>query len=175
MVPESGNEEEASVKGLWKKGRGKLGLLQPLYGSWVAETNSELGPLRCTRLFQPILGGKFIELRARWEFSKPNPERREGSEGSKLTGKAYEEIALFGVGTEGRVAFWSFTSDGKRSDGAVADVTDLHSEAIGFEARMPAGLARQAYWPVEPGFVWVVESRNAKGWRRFVEHTYRPA
>jgi len=57
----------------------------------------------------------------------------------------------------------------------VADVTDLHPEAVGFEAQMPAGLARMAYWPEEDGgFVWVVESKNAKGWRRFVEHRYRP-
>jgi len=57
--------------------------------------------------------------------------------------------------------------------GSVA--TDLHAEAIGFEAQMPAGRPRQAYWPVAGGFCWVVESRNAQGWRRFVEHAYRPA
>jgi hypothetical protein len=33
-----------------------------------------------------------------------------------------------------------------------------------------------AYWPDEDGgFVWVVESKNAKGWSRFVEHRYRAA
>jgi hypothetical protein len=47
--------------------------------------------------------------------------------------------------------------------------------ASGFEARMPAGLARFAYWPEEGGFVWVVESRNAKGWSRLVEHHHRLA
>src|SRR5262249_19516510 len=72
--------------------------------------------------------------------------------------------------------FWSFTSDGKRSQGTVADVTDVHAEAIGFEAEMPAGLARMVYWPDDDGgFFWVVESKNKKGWRRFVEHNYKPA
>jgi hypothetical protein len=88
----------------------------------------------------------------------------------------YEETALFGAGDGGQVAFWSFTSDGKRSQGAVADVTDLHTEAVGFEAKMPAGLARMAYWPDgEDGFFFVVESKTAKGWRRFLHHHYRPA
>jgi hypothetical protein len=88
----------------------------------------------------------------------------------------YEEVAIYGVGDVGQVGFWSFTSDGKRSQGTVADVTDLHDEAIGFEAQMPAGLARMAYWPDgEGGFFWVVESKNAKGWRRFTQHHYRRA
>lgn len=146
----------------WKKGRGKLGFLQPLLGCWTAESNSEMGPVRCTRSFEPVLGGAYVELDARWEFGGG--------------GKVYEERALIGSGDDGKVCFWSFTSDGKRSQGTVADVTDLHPEAIGFEARMPAGLARMAYWPDEDGgFVWVVESKNAKGWRRFVEHRYRAA
>jgi hypothetical protein len=76
----------------------------------------------------------------------------------------------------GKLGLWSFTSDGKRSTGLVADVTDLHEEAVGFEAQMPAGLARMAYWPEEGGgSSWVVESKNAKGWKRFVHHHYRPA
>ena len=42
------------------------------------------------------------------------------------------------------------------------------------EADMPAGRARMAYWPEEGGgFHWVVESRTKKGWRRFVDHSYR--
>jgi hypothetical protein len=169
-------EEEVEVARMWKKGRGKLGLFQPLLGRWVAEANSEMGPVRCTRSFEPVLEGIYIELRARWEFGRlaARPDCND-ARGSSLAGKVYEEIALFGAGADGQVAFWSFTSDGKRSEGIVADVTDLHAEAIGFEAQMPAGRARQAYWPVEGGFLWVVESRNAQGWRRFVEHTYGPA
>ena len=154
----------------WKKGRGKLGFLQPLLGSWRADAESPMGPLRCTRTFEAVLGGSYIQLTARWEFGAT----AKGTEESG-GGKGYQEITLIGAGDEGKVCFWSFTSDGKRSQGTVADVTDLHDEAIGFEAQMPAGLARMAYWPEEGGFVWVVESKTAKGWRRFVEHHYRPA
>ncbi len=123
-----------------------------------------MGPVRCARQFEAVLGGHYLLLTARWEF------------GPKDTGQVYEERALIGVGDGGRVCFWSFTSDGKRSQGAVADVTDLHPEAVGFEADMPAGHARMAYWPAaDGGFHWVVESRTKKGWRRFTEHHYRTA
>jgi hypothetical protein len=152
----------------WKKGRGKLGFLQPLLGSWTATAEADvMGPVRCTRTFAAVLGGAYVRLEARWEL------------GGGAKAKVYEEEALIGagnVGDGGKVAFWSFTSDGKRSQGTVADVTDLHPEAIGFEAHMPAGLARMAYWPDEGGgFVFVVESKNAKGWKRFVEHHYAAA
>jgi hypothetical protein len=148
---------------LWKKGRGKLGPLAPLIGTWAAEAQSEMGAVRCRRTLQPVLGGKYLQLEVRWEF---------GPSGS---GRAYEELAIIGAGEEGAVTFWSFTSDGKRSQGILADVTDLHPEAVGFEAEMPAGLARMAYWPSEDGgFHWVVESKTKKGWNRFVEHRYNP-
>lgn len=168
---------------VWKKGRGKLGFVQPLLGSWVADADSPMGPLRCTRVFEPVLGGSFVQLTACWRFGAAAAKRARGRAGGEecadvQVGKSrdYQEIALIGAGDEGRVDFWSFTSDGKRSHGSVADVTDLHAEAIGFEAQMPAGLARMAYWPDgKDGFVWVVESKSAKGWRRFVEHHYRPA
>jgi hypothetical protein len=148
----------------WKKGRGKLGAFAPLYGSWVAEAQSEMGPVRCQRKLEPILGGSYLRLEARWEI------------GSGAGKREYEELALIGVGDEGVVCFWSFTSDGKRSVGRLADVSDIHPEAIGFEAQMPAGLARMAYWPAEEGgFYWAVESRTKAGWKRFVEHHYREA
>lgn len=147
---------------IWKKGTGELGFLQPLLGRWTAEGKSaELSSFRCARSFEPVLGGAYVRLDTHWEFGG---------------GQVYEEEALIGSGDDGKVGFWSFTSDGKRAQGTVADVTDLHPEAVGFEARMPAGLARFAYWPDEDGgFVFVVESRNAKGWSRFVEHHYRAA
>ncbi len=148
----------------WKKGRGKLGPLAPLLGTWVAEATSPMGPLRCRRVIQPILGGHYLRLQARWEL---------GAAGS---GKVYEEEAVIGAGDGGEVCFWSFTSDGKRSQGVMADVTDLHPEAVGFEAETPAGRARMAYWPEEGGgFRWVVESKTTKGWNRFTEHRYREA
>lgn len=158
---------------VWKKGRGKLGFLQPLIGSWVADADSPMGSLCCTRVFEPVLGGSYVQLTARWKFSGAAAKRAKSSPGAN---GGYQELALIGAGDEGKVDFWSFTSDGKRSHGTVADVTDLHAEAIGFEAQMPAGFARMGYWPDgKDGFVWVVESKTAKGWRRFVEHHYRPA
>jgi len=153
----------------WKKGRGKLGFLQLLLGSWKAQAETPMGPVQCTHEFTEVLGGNYVELRAKWTF-EASP---------KYAGKTYEERALLGVGKDGAVTFWSFTSDGKNSSGVVADVTDLHPSAIGFEAQMDAGLARMAYWPDDEadgdGFRWVVESKTKKGWRRFTEHRYRRA
>jgi len=117
------------AKGLsWKKGRGKLGVLSPLLGTWQAKADTPMGPVNCTRAFSSILGGKYIQLNASW----------------KLPQGTYEELAIFGASENGEIAFWSFTSDGKRSDGLIADVTDIHPQAIGFHAQMPAGLARMA-------------------------------
>ena len=149
--------KKAAKKGLWKKGRGKLGVLEPLLGSWTARSDSPMGPVTCTRTLTRTLGDAYLELRAEWKFAK-------GS---------YLETALIGVRADGRVGFWSFTSDGKHSEGVLADVTDVHPEAVGFVAAMPAGRARMVYWPEEAGgFRWAVESRNKKGWRRFTEHHY---
>ncbi len=161
----------------WKKGRGKLGALTPLLGRWSAATESPMGPLRCTRAFEAVLGGAYVRLDARWQFGAAPPGAPgEPPGGPAKSGRGYEEIAFFGAGEGGGIGFWSFTSDGKRSQGASADVTDLHPEAVGFEAQMPAGLARMAYAPDgEGGFVFVVESKNKKGWKRFVEHHYRAA
>jgi hypothetical protein len=148
---------------LWKKGRGRLGAFAPLFGTWVTEAESVMEPVRCVRTLLPILDGSYVQLTAQWEY------------GTGEAGRKYEELALIGAGDDGVVSFWSFTSDGKRSVGRLADVSDIHLEAVGFEAQMPAGLARQAYWPAEDGgFFWVVESRTKKGWNRFVEHHYRP-
>lgn len=109
----------------WKQGRGKLGAFAPLHGSWVAEATSEMGPVRCHRKLEPMLGATLLRLDVRWEI---------GAGGSS---RLYEELAIIGVGDDGLVGFWSFTSDGKRSQGRLADVTDIHPEAIGFEAEMP--------------------------------------
>lgn len=140
----------------WKKGRGKLGPLAPLMGNWQASAASPMGPVRCTREFTTVLGGKYMQLKVAWHFAKG----------------AYEEIALFGV-DDGVLTCSSFTSDGKRSTGTLSAAPDIHKDAICFEARMPAGLARQIYWPNEKGgFNWAVESKNKKGWNRFVVHHY---
>ena len=144
----------------WKKGRGKLGLFDPLLGSWRAMADSPMGEVVCIRTFTKVLEGAYIQLRAKWEFE-------EGS---------YEEISLIGIDSDGEIHFWSFTSDKKQSQGHLADVTDIHEKAIGFEAEMPAGLARMVYWPDDKeGFHWVVESKTQKGWNRFTEHHYKKA
>ncbi len=142
---------------IWKKGRGKLGLLSPILGSWKAETESPMGKLICTRVLEPILSGNYIQLTVNWDFSE----------------KKYQEHAIIGM-EEGKISFWSFTSDGKKSKGSISDGTDIHPEAICFEAQMPAGLARMIYWPnPEGGFNWAVESKNTKGWNRFTQHHYK--
>ncbi len=147
------------MKPIWKKGRGKLGLLDPLIGDWVAEADTPMGRLKCTRTFAKIGGeGNWVNLIADWDFG----------------GKHYIEHAIYGVGDGGNVVFWSFTSDGKRSEGVLTDGTDVHSEAIAFEAQMPAGLARMVYWPGEEGSLnWAVESKTKKGWNRFTTHNYQ--
>jgi len=144
----------------WKKGRGKIGPFQPLLGAWQAEADSEMGTVKVRREFSKVLDGKYLQLEAHWEYP----------------GGSYQEIALFGVNKEKQVCFWSFTSDGKQSEGWLADVTDVHPQAVGFEAQMDAGLARNMYWPDgDGGFYWAVESHTKKGWNRFVEHHYLPA
>ena len=146
-------------KPLWKKGRGKLGVLQPLIGSWKAQADSPMGKFACTRVFESILSDNYIRLTATWDFGK----------------KKYIEQAIIGI-KDGAVSFWSFTNDGKNSFGQLADGTDVHPEAICFEAQMPAGLARMIYWPAEEGgFKWAVESKTKKGWNRFTEHHYHAA
>ena len=145
-------------KNIWKKGRGKLGVLEPLIGDWVAETDSPMGRLRCTRTFSKMHGEKWISLDAVWEFGG---------------GKRYVEHAIYGADAGGTVKFWSFTSDGKRSEGELVEAPDIHSQAISFEAEMPAGTARMTYWPNDDGTVnWAVESKTKKGWNRFTHHVY---
>lgn len=147
----------STQKNNWKKGRGKLGVLSPLIGSWATEAESPMGPVKCTRIFESILDGAYIQLTARWAFAKAT----------------YEEQAIFGI-QEGTISFWSFTSDGKNSKGVITDGTDIHPEAICFEAQMPAGTARMIYWPhPEGGFNWAVESKTKKGWNRFTIHHYQ--
>ncbi len=141
-------------------GRGKLGILAPLIGTWKAEAKLPVGygTARCKRTFASILNGTCIQLHAEWEFDKG----------------VYEEMALLGY-HEGKILFWSFTSDGKQSQGSITDARDVHPQAIAFEAKMPAGLARQIYWPNENrGFDWAVEAKSKKGWKRFTEHHYVP-
>jgi hypothetical protein len=136
--------------------------MQPLLGDWVSEpapgAKHPAANARCTRSFRTF-GKGWIELDMRWDL---------GAQG------IYREIALFGATAGGGIGFDSFTIDGKRSAGTLSDGSDVHPQAIAFEARMPAGLARMIYWPLEhgPGFHYAVESSTAKGWKRFLSQTY---
>lgn len=144
----------------WKKGRGLLGPVKPLLGVWIAQDDRNGMKMSCTRAFEPF-GKGWVRLEAVWTM--PNG--------------AYREIALIGPGEDGALAVFSFTNDGKRSTGRLADGSDVHPEAVAFEAQMPAGLARMIYWPDEdaaPGFRFAVENRTQKGWNRFLLHHYRP-
>lgn len=142
---------------LWKKGRENLDLFAPLLGTWSAAAESQQGPVQCERTFSKVLHASHIQLQAVWHMSK----------------MIYEETAFFGVDSAGVLRFWSFTSDGKQSQGLLADVSAIHPEAFGFEAQMPAGLARMIYWPdAQGGFYWAVESYEKEGWDRFTEHQY---
>ena len=159
----------------WTKARGKLGFLTPLLGRWVAEPDTPAGRMRCTREMTAILGGSRIKLEARWEMA--GGAGAASPQAAAMMGRGpYQELAIIGPGDKGRVCFWSFTSDGKRSEGWQADVTDVHPEAVGFEAKMPAGLARTIYWPADDGGVmWAVEAKGKKGWKRFTQHHYHRA
>lgn len=151
------------TKPIWKKGRGKLGLLAPLLGMWQADADTpdgRPGRVHCERAFKKTLNDAYIELTAVWYMGET----------------IYEERAFFGRDAEGKLRFWSFTSDGKQSSGELTDATDIHAEGIGFVAQMPAGIARQVYWPDDTlGFHWAVESQTKKGWHRFVDHHYVPS
>ena len=151
-----------SAKPTWKKGRGKLGILAPLVGTWHADADTpdgRPGKVHCERSFKKALNNTYYELTAIWHMGDT----------------IYEERAFFGCDAAGKIRFWSFTSDGKQSNGELKDATDIHPEAISFIAQMPAGIARQVYWPDETqGFHWAVESQTKKGWHRFVDHHYVP-
>jgi hypothetical protein len=148
-----------SMKPGWKKGRGKLGFLSPLLGTWHTHADSPQGKVYCVRNFQKVLNGSYIELSAIWHMGE----------------KVYEEKCFFGCDSTGKIRFWSFTSDGKQSQGELTEASDIHPEAISFIAQMPAGTARQVYWPDDAqGFHWAVESQTKKGGNRFVDHHYLP-
>ncbi len=145
---------------LWNKGRGNLGAFAPLIGAWIAQADSPMGPLRCTRVFERVLSDKFVQLTATWEI------------GSGEQSKTYRELAMFGY-VDGNIRFWSFTNDGKRSEGEGAAAPDVHPEAFAFEADMPAGRARMAYWPADDGGMhWAADAKTKNGWSRMASHHY---
>jgi hypothetical protein len=147
----------------WSKGRGLLGPLKPLMGSWVSppEAQESRMPALCHRTLRKF-GTGWVNLKAVWDVG---------------SSREYREIALFGAMPDGQLGFYSFTSDGRRSEGHLADGGDVHPSAVAFEAQMPAGLARMVYWPLDAGtgFNFAVESRTKQGWATFLRQEYRPA
>lgn len=142
----------------WKKGRGKLGVLDPLIGSWICNKGSKdaMNPT-CTRIFRYDLGNNYIIADIMWH----------------LGAKSYADHTIIGLDSAKILTSWSFTSDGKHSTGKLSDVSDIHEAAFGFEAEMSAGTARQVFWPDETdGFHWAVESKTKKGWNRFVHQHF---
>lgn len=139
-----------------------MGFIGQLLGEWVAEADTPAGPVTVTRSFRHRFGPAYVQADTRWA----------------LPDGPYEELALFGADAAGVLRCWSFTSDGKQSVGEHVEGGDLPEGAVTFEAEMPAGLARQSYYPL-PGeaaaFGWAVEGRTPEGWSRFTEHTYRRA
>ena len=145
---------------VWKQGRGKLGFLKPLLGTWRAEVpDTPMGRVVCLRHYEEILERKFIRLVADWDIGEGR--------------KTYREIAHYGLNRDKTPAFWSFTSDGGTSYGEEADVSDMGEGARGFHADMPAGLARFGIWPVEDGMIWAAEAQTKKGWSQMVRHHCR--
>jgi hypothetical protein len=141
-----------------------MGPMAPLLGRWKAQADTAMGPVACVRDYQKF-GDGYVRLEAEWMFKGKGAETR-----------TYREICLFGPDKDGVLTFWSYTNDGKKSSGKLADGSDVHPQAVCFEAQMDAGLARQVFWPDEvSGMRWAVEARNRKGWNRFSEHHYRPA
>ena len=144
---------------VWKPGRGLLGPMKPLLGAWIADVEMHGMTFTVTRVFEPM-GKGWVRLEAVWNLPQG----------------AYVDTTLFGPGDDGTLGFFSFTSDGKRSVGRKADATDVHPQALAFEARMPGGLARMVWFPAEEGegFRFAVENRTKKGWNRFVLQHCRP-
>jgi hypothetical protein len=141
----------------WKPGQGKMGFMQPMLGTWLAtDPDTPMGKVVCRRAFSKELDGNFIRLEANWDIG-------EGT-------KTYQEVAHYGLNREKVPSFWSFTSDGGHSEGRLADVETMHAGAKGFEAEMPAGLARFGFWPTETGMVWAAEAKPKNKWLPMIYH-----
>ena len=152
----------------WKKGRGKLGPMAPLLGSWKAKADTPMGPVACLRTYQKF-GDGYVKLDAAWQFTATQKPARSAS-------KTYREVAFFGPDKDGVLTFWSYTNDGKKSSGRLANASDMHPQSVCFEAQMDAGLARQVFWPADSGgFHWVIEAKSKKGWTQLADHHYRAA
>ena len=66
---------------MWRRGRGKLGVFEPLLGTWVAVSKSDQGKVRCTRSFKRVLSNRYMQMETQWKIGRA----------------AYEELAIFCV------------------------------------------------------------------------------
>ncbi|MEO1311752.1 MAG: hypothetical protein AAFV51_12445 [Pseudomonadota bacterium] len=149
----------------WKPGRGTLGPFKPLLGAWIAKGDGSVGAFQCIRTYEPTLGGKYVKLVAEWRFGEALADLSKPA--------SYEDLTLFGPHKERKLGFWSFTSDGKRSEGWLSTAEDVHAKALCFEADMDAGRARQVFYPdPEEGWRWRVQRQVKKGWSEIVAHHY---
>ena len=165
--------EKPALSPQWKKVRGKMGPLAPIIGCWRAEAQTPMGPVACVRDYRKF-GESYIRLEAEWYFSPPRDKTGKAKKAAAPP-QPYREVCLFGPDKDGELSFWSYTSDGKKSSGKLADGTDIHPQAVCFEAQMDHGQARQVFWPAETGGMnWIVEARTKKGWSRLATHLYRP-
>ena len=145
----------------FKPGRGLLGPMKPLLGRWTHTGEHNGQSISVTRAYEPF-GKGWVKLTAIWT----------------LPGGDYVETAFYGAGEDGTLGFFSFTSDGKRSEGRLADGSDVHPDAIAFVAKFPAGTGRMIAWPRDDGragFDFAVESQTRKGWNRFLLQRFDPA
>ena len=141
-------------------GRGLLGPLKPLIGSWVHRGEHNGQSVRVTRVYEPW-GKGWVRLTATWT----------------LPGRDYVEFAFYGAAADGTLGFHSFTNDGKHSEGRLADGSDVHVQAVAFVAQFPAGTGRMIAWPRDddtPGFDFAVENQTKKGWNRFLLQRFGP-
>lgn len=145
----------------FKFGRGLLGPMKPLLGDWRFSGTYNGLPIGVTRLYEPW-GKGWVRLTATWDL----PDR------------TYVETAFYGATADGGLGFYSFTNDGKRSEGRLVDGADVHAQAVAFVARFPAGTGRMITWPRDdgaPGFDFAVENQVKSGWNRFLLQRFEPA
>jgi len=142
-------------------GRNPLELLDPLLGDWVAEGESPIGPYRCRRRFRRTLGDTHVQLDTHWEYAS----------------NLFEELTMFATDDVHGLQYWSFTSNGDQSVGYLTAAGGLSEDATVFESLVPTGKMRMSYWPTGLAgiVVFVVEAKTRDGWRRILEHRYRPS
>jgi hypothetical protein len=149
-VPVTGKKKKRALP----SGARALKLLQPFLGRWSASAPG----YTVTRELSSVLGGKYLQLAVHWD----------------LGSRQYEEHAVYGVDlADKQLKFWSFTSDGKRSEGKLV-LAD--AGVVTFEAKVGGGLGRMSLHSRKDGFTFTVDAqpKGAKSWKRFLEQHFTP-